>query len=732
MYKKLVLWLFLAGLARWSTFAADWNLPGITIITRAQWWANESIRYSTLSKTERDKISQQNKDAQMQLLRDSQGEGVDSKLWTALQETYQLQLANDYLITTYPNEQSTDEIRESANGKFLKWPESIHNNKTKIVIHHTAEDYTVLLTGWIDAAKKKMQDIYKYHAITRWRGDIGYNFLIDPAGNIYEWRAGGEWVVGAHASWNNTSTLGISLMGNFNIQKPTDAQLQALVKLSAALAKKYAIDPTAKVSYFKPSDWPPYISTVTSYAVAGHKDDGQATACPGVELYKLLPDIRQQIKNWIPAVLTASGSASIQVLTGLHYGVLDNIAFALPLSLTAVSGCVSMTTGLVVTSCTVSKWVFTIALKRTAYASWINKLVKITIPTSKGKSENKVISFPLVWKSDLAPASKELQANYVTRKNIVLAPTLTTKITHKTLLPELKKYLSGMINVLLYDLTMNYHRRELTCDGMCLIAIDKTVIKQKSLVLESYDDFLYIATGENFLTPKQVVVSSLSGWLVTVSSYGRKSYWWTARNTFRGSLILKQNPIKNLVSGSIDNRFVIINRLPFTDYMKWIAETSDTDSLTKQSLVLLLAKMYALFYMHPDNRHPSIPLGANYTAIDNPDMYQKYIWAGREKTSKTSAKALDLVKNSVILYSGYVPMLPYFSCSAGFTRSAKDKRWWIDTLYLQARPDFAPCFDFQGHGVGLSGKWSQYLAEQGWDLKKILEYYYPGVSLNKI
>jgi peptidoglycan hydrolase-like amidase len=136
--------------------------------------------------------------------------------------------------------------------------------------------------------------------------------------------------------------------------------------------------------------------------------------------------------------------------------------------------------------------------------------------------------------------------------------------------------------------------------------------------------------------------------------------------------------------------------------------------------------------MNPENRHPSIPVGANYTAIDNPDMYQKYIWAGREKTSKTSANVLSTIQNSVILYSGYVPMLPYFSCSAGFTWSAKDRRWWTDTPYLQARVDFMPCFDFKGHGVGLSGKWSQYLAEQWWDIKKILEYYYPGVVLTKI
>jgi len=99
-------------------------------------------------------------------------------------------------------------------------------------------------------------------------------------------------------------------MGNFNIQKPTDAQLQALVLLSTALAKKYHIDPTAKVSYFKPTDRPPYVTTVTSYALAGHRDDGQATSCPGTNLYSLLPQIRLQVRNGLVSALLTNATTS--------------------------------------------------------------------------------------------------------------------------------------------------------------------------------------------------------------------------------------------------------------------------------------------------------------------------------------------------------------------------------------------------------------------------------------
>jgi peptidoglycan hydrolase-like amidase len=110
-------------------------------------------------------------------------------------------------------------------------------------------------------------------------------------------------------------------------------------------------------------------------------------------------------------------------------------------------------------------------------------------------------------------------------------------------------------------------------------------------------------------------------------------------------------------------------------------------------------------------------------------MFQKYVGAWREKTSTMSASLLADIKDTVVMYNNYVPILPYFSCSAGFTRSAQEKRWWTDTPYLQSKLDFGACFDFSGHGVGLSGKWAQYLAEKWWTLEQILQYYYPGVNL---
>ena len=64
MYKKIVIGLFLLSGFYSFVSAAPWNLPGVTIITRAQWGANESWRYSSTSKTQRDALRQQQTDTE--------------------------------------------------------------------------------------------------------------------------------------------------------------------------------------------------------------------------------------------------------------------------------------------------------------------------------------------------------------------------------------------------------------------------------------------------------------------------------------------------------------------------------------------------------------------------------------------------------------------------------------------------------------------------------------------
>ena len=106
----------------------------------------------------------------------------------------------------------------------------------KLVVHHSAST-----NGPSDPADV-VRSIYRYHTGTRGFSDIGYNYLIDHRGTIYEGRYArrfgdeplsaedrkGWGVVGAHAKGTNAGTCGICLIGDFTGRLPTEAALASL------------------------------------------------------------------------------------------------------------------------------------------------------------------------------------------------------------------------------------------------------------------------------------------------------------------------------------------------------------------------------------------------------------------------------------------------------------------------------------------------------------------------
>ncbi|MFN8512033.1 MAG: N-acetylmuramoyl-L-alanine amidase [Chloroflexia bacterium] len=99
-----------------------------------------------------------------------------------------------------------EKLRFDAKGKEIWEPEYLVNEK--IIVHHTDTPND----GDPAAA---VRSVYYYHAITQGWGDIGYNFLIDRNGNVYEGRFGGENVVAGHALRYNYGSVGIALLGAF-------------------------------------------------------------------------------------------------------------------------------------------------------------------------------------------------------------------------------------------------------------------------------------------------------------------------------------------------------------------------------------------------------------------------------------------------------------------------------------------------------------------------------------
>jgi len=283
----------------------------------------------------------------------------------------------------------------------------------------------------------------------------------------------------------------------------------------------------------------------------------------------------------------------------------------------------------------------------------------------------------------------------------------------------------------LYELSTEYDSFQIVCDMKCIFNIDGVDYSRNWATLTFLSNKIQVNSDRVLSANKVSVKSSVNGWSVKVSNYNRKSYIWIPWNSFKWSLNFEKwtYPLKN---GEQKSDFIVINTLPFSEYMKWIVETNDTESLEKNKVMAMISKNYALFYMNKNNTHPSISPDADYTAIDDPDFFQKYVWAWLEKTLTKWYQALNETKNQIIMYNGYLPILPYFNCSAGFTLSAEEKRWWNDTPYLKSVYDFVACDDFVWHWVGLAWRWAERFAQQWLTYDQILKYYYDGIEIKDI
>jgi uncharacterized protein with LGFP repeats len=163
--------------------------------------------------------------------------------------------------------------------------------------------------------------IAHYHRDVRGWHDIGYNFLIDRFGRIFEGRAGGidEAVVGAQAGGYNLVSTGVGLLGSFQDTLPPRPALHALAHLLGWKLSLHGLPVlgvvTVRVSaagagYSRyPADAP-----VTLKLISGHRD-GDSTDCPGNALYRHLPALRQQVAGLVEqrALLTLAGAESSAV-----------------------------------------------------------------------------------------------------------------------------------------------------------------------------------------------------------------------------------------------------------------------------------------------------------------------------------------------------------------------------------------------------------------------------------
>ncbi|MBU2524948.1 N-acetylmuramoyl-L-alanine amidase, partial [Patescibacteria group bacterium] len=240
-----------------ETLYASLVIPGgeKTLIKRSTWGANEALTY------QEDEEESNGRDlSDIEKSTELTSDTKDSK-HESIPQTVKINKIIDV---------------DPVNEKKYKWPLQYPEKINKIIIHHTAT------TRDIKRPLVAIRNIYYYHTMRKGWGDIGYNYLIDPYGNIYEGRRGGDSVVGGHAYGFNTGTIGIALLGNYENDQPSYEMVNSLVNLLDDLSRKHNISPTG-VSEFNGKIIP---------NISGHFQV-QATKCPGKNIKEILPDIRK-------------------------------------------------------------------------------------------------------------------------------------------------------------------------------------------------------------------------------------------------------------------------------------------------------------------------------------------------------------------------------------------------------------------------------------------------------
>jgi hypothetical protein len=166
-------------------------------------------------------------------------------------------------------------------------------------VHHTVNSNTYSRQD----VPGLIRGMYRYHTHNLGWSDIGYNFLVDRFGRIWVGRAGGPRrpVRGAHTLGFNSTSCGVSVIGNFETTRPNDRVLDSVAALAAWKLDRYGRNPRGHIRVTSEgSDNYPAGHRVRLPVIDGHRDTND-TACPGRYLYDALPRIRRRAKTIVDA-----------------------------------------------------------------------------------------------------------------------------------------------------------------------------------------------------------------------------------------------------------------------------------------------------------------------------------------------------------------------------------------------------------------------------------------------
>ncbi len=164
-------------------------------------------------------------------------------------------------------------------------PQSGYSNMPyydKMTLHHSAGFSAETLEEGI----AQMQAIQLFHQDIRGWSDIGYHFVVDKAGNIYQGRP--ETVIGAHTGGSNTGNIGTCVLGCYH--PPASDNYFCYDEITTS----------SKENIIKLLSWTSQTYNISPFLLKGHRDyyDFEYTSCPGNNLWILLPQLRQEIEDY--------------------------------------------------------------------------------------------------------------------------------------------------------------------------------------------------------------------------------------------------------------------------------------------------------------------------------------------------------------------------------------------------------------------------------------------------
>ncbi|MEQ4204035.1 peptidoglycan recognition protein [Actinopolymorpha sp. B9G3] len=217
--------------------------------------------------------------------------------------------------STVPKPPITLRAQWGADESIVDDPPTYQPNGVKaVVIHHTVDSNSYSCAD----SPEIIQAIQRYHVNGRGWNDIGYQFLVDKCGTLFEGRAGGvdRPVLGAQAYAWNTETTGIAFLGDFRTASPTTKALTSAARLAAWKLGQYSADPGSTVMLTAGDNEVNYYHRTftkgTSYSftrVVGHRNLN-TTECPSAYLYPKVSTIRTWASGPVQGLAVTSVSGA--------------------------------------------------------------------------------------------------------------------------------------------------------------------------------------------------------------------------------------------------------------------------------------------------------------------------------------------------------------------------------------------------------------------------------------